>query len=149
MSIGIYVFLRIYFLGFGVSDFAQFRTLAQSPAVRSLPDLYSVRGLLWAVCLASGTACAAACAAQSVRVRCGLGSPPEGHTGSAGGGVGHARDKIFQRKRRFSGFLSSIPPILTKRNACHCAIFQIFRKIQKDPSPGLICAILDRKKGAL
>jgi len=40
-------------------------------------------------------------------------------------------------------------PILTKRNVCHCAIFQIFRKIQKDPSPGLICVILDRKKGAL
>lgn len=40
-------------------------------------------------------------------------------------------------------------PILTKRNICHCAIFQIFRKIQKGPSPGLICVILDRKKGAL
>lgn len=61
------------------------------------------------VYLASGTACAAACAVQPVRVRWGLGSPPEGYTGSAGGGAGHARDKIFQRKRRFSAFLLPTP----------------------------------------
>ena len=29
---------------------------------------------------------------------------PAGHIGSAWGGAGHARDKIFQRKRRFSVF---------------------------------------------
>nr|DAZ45134.1 MAG TPA: hypothetical protein [Caudoviricetes sp.] len=40
-------------------------------------------------------------------------------------------------------------PALTKRNLSDCASLQIFRKIQKGPSPGLICAILDRKKGAL
>ena len=40
MSIGIYAFLRIYFFGFGVSDFAQFRThCADSPAPLHRPDL--------------------------------------------------------------------------------------------------------------
>lgn len=34
---------------------------------------------------------------------------PAGYTGSAGGGVGHARDKIFQRKRRFSAFILPTP----------------------------------------
>ena len=59
--------------------------------------------------LVRGVVCLAACAVQSFRVRWGLGSPPEGYTGSSGGGAGHARDKIFQRKRRFSGFLLQTP----------------------------------------
>lgn len=102
-----------------------------------------VRGLSWAVCLASGTACAAACRVQPVRVRWGWGSPPEGYTRSAGGGVGHARDKIFQRKRRFSGVVSQTThPILTKRNVCHCASLQKFQKIQKDPFRSLYCGII-------
>lgn len=42
-------------------------------SVASVRACVSARGLLWAVCLASGTACAAACPAQSVRVRRGLG----------------------------------------------------------------------------
>lgn len=79
----------------------------------------------------------------------GWGLHRRGIQGAPGGGAGHARDKIFQRKRRFSAFPLHTHPILTKRNVCHCAMFQIFRKIQKDPSPGLICVILDRKKGAL
>jgi hypothetical protein len=40
----------------------------------------SVRGV---VCLASGTACAAACCVPSFRVRWGLGSPPAGYTATA------------------------------------------------------------------
>nr|DAD76637.1 MAG TPA: hypothetical protein [Siphoviridae sp. ctOVO10]DAP46489.1 MAG TPA: hypothetical protein [Caudoviricetes sp.] len=42
-------------------------------------------------------------------MRWGLGSPPAGYTGSTGGGVGHARDKIFQRKRRFLVPISPTP----------------------------------------
>ncbi len=61
------------------------------------------------VCLASGTPCAAVCRVQPVRVRWGLGYPPEGYAGRAGGGAGHARDKIFQRKRRFSAFILPTP----------------------------------------
>lgn len=75
----------------------------------------SVRGvcaLPCVVCFASSTACPAARYVQAVRVRWGLGSPPAGYTGSAGSGVGHARDKIFQRKSRFSEFvlLTPTPP---------------------------------------
>ena len=65
-------------------------------SVCSVRACVPVRGLLWAVCLAFGMACAAACALQSVRVRWGLGSPPEGHIGSAGGGAGQSSD--FQSK---------------------------------------------------
>ena len=56
-----------------------------------------------------GAACPASGRVQSVRARWELGSPPAGYTGSAGGGVGHARDKIFQRKRRFQGFALPTP----------------------------------------
>lgn len=42
-------------------------------SVSSIWACVSVRGLLWAVWLASGTVCAAACAVQSVRVRWGAG----------------------------------------------------------------------------
>lgn len=64
----------------------------------------------------------------------GLGSPPAGYTGSAGGGVGHARDKIFQRKRRFSWVVSQTThPTLTNQTPSDCASLQKFRKKQKDP----------------
>lgn len=76
-----------------MSKSAQFRTRCTgSPAPRTLPDrpdaaclvsssdrrsassvraCVSVRVLLWAVCLASGTACPDVCAMQAVRVRWG------------------------------------------------------------------------------
>ena len=37
-----------------------------------------------------------------------------GYTGSAEGGAGHARDKIFQRKRRFRDSSCQHPPYLYK-----------------------------------
>ena len=87
MSIGIYSFLRIYFLSFGLSAFAQFRTHSmpssvQTP-VRSSPRVLSgiecrpvqrvqrpgvclaLRGLR----LAFGAVCPAACRVQSSRMR--------------------------------------------------------------------------------
>lgn len=85
------------------------RSLVSSANRCSVPSVRAcVSCPAWSV-LASGTACAAACDVQAVRVRWGLGSPPAGYTGIAGGGVGHARDKIFQRKRRFSGFVLPTP----------------------------------------
>lgn len=73
----------------------------------------------------------------------GLGSPPAGYTGRAGGGVGHTRDKIFQRKRRFQGGVSQTThPTFTNRNPSDCASLQNFRKIQKDPFRNLDCAII-------
>lgn len=79
------------------------RSLVSSANRCSVPSVRAcVSCPAWSV-LASGTACAAACDVQAVRVRWGLGSPPAGYTGIAGGGVGHARDKIFQGKRRFRG----------------------------------------------
>lgn len=158
MSIGIYAFLRICFLGFGVSVFAQFRTRRASyPAPPCAATIYPARPVWYRVqtgaackesgrvcrCVASGTACAASCDVQAFRVRWGLWSPPAGYTGSAGGGAGHARDKIFQRKRRFSGVaLQTTNPTFTNPNPSDCASLQKFRKIQKDPFRSLNCGII-------
>lgn len=99
----------------------------QRPGVSALPCM---------VCLASGTACAAACAAQSVRVRWGLGSPPAGYTGNAGGGAGHARDKIFQRKRRFSAFLLPTPtPSSQNETSVIVQVSKNSEKYKKTPLP--------------
>ena len=46
-------------------------------------------------------------------------------------------------------FFANTHFIFTKRNPSDCASLQKFQKIKKGPFPGLICAILDRKKGAL
>ena len=61
MSIGIYAFLRIYFLGFGVSVFAQFRTRStpSSPCTVPICPAWSVwyRVQTGATCPASGRVC--------------------------------------------------------------------------------------------
>lgn len=104
------------------------------------------------VCVVSCAVCPAVCGSpQSVRVRWGLGSPPAGYMGRAGGVGGQSLDFRSPRKRRFRRSSRHHPPHLTftNQNPPDCASLQKFRKIQKGPSPGLICAILDRKKGAL
>ena len=137
-----------------VSKSAQFRTqCAGSPAPRALSDCPG------AVCLVSSadrcsvssvqacahrpgscTACNAACDVQAVRVRCGA--------GVSTGGVYSRRPappgQSFNHRKNKKG-----SPTFTKRHLSGCASLQKFQKIKKDPSPGLICAILDRKKGAL
>lgn len=115
-------------------------------SVSSVWACVSVRGLLWAVWLASGTVCAAACAVQSVRVRW-------GHLGGIGPearvGVVSPVSSDQNKKGVFSVPLVHTHPTFTNPNPSDCASLQKFRKIQKDPSHGLICVILDRKKGAL
>ena len=139
-----------------------------SPAPRRRPDLPGARPVWYrvqtgAACPASGRVCrCVVCCGRSalhlarpvlLPVLC---SP----SGCAGGwglhlwgiwrepGVGWSTARIEKiQKRRFSAFPLHTYPILTKRNVCHCASLQKFQKIQKDPSPGLICVILDRKKG--
>lgn len=112
-------------------------------SVSSVWACVSVRGLLWAVWLASGTVCAAACAVQSVRVRWGHlgGIGPEARVGVV--------SPVSSDQNKKGTFFANTHPTFTKRRPSDCASLQKFRKIQKDPSSGLICAILDRKKGAL
>lgn len=57
--------------------------------------------------------------------------------------------KFFKEKGVFGVPLANTHPTFTNQNPSDCASLQKFRKIQKGPSSGLICAILDRKKGAL
>lgn len=160
MSIGIYSFLRIYFLGFGASVFAQFRTHCQPSSACRRPDLPGVGGLVssadrcsvssvWAcvsvrgvVCLAFGTGCPAACAVQSVRVCWGLGSPPAGYTGSAGGWVVDSLRRKNSKKAFSGGCAANTHPTFTNQNPSDCASLQKFQKIQKDPFRSLDCAII-------
>ena len=104
------------------------RTLSDSPgaaclvssadrcSVSSVRACVSVCGLLWAVCLASGTPCAAACAVQPVRVRWGLGSPPLGYMERARGRVVYSSHRKNSKKAFFGVPSPHLPhPHKTKR----------------------------------
>lgn len=110
----------------------------------------SVRGVCAVpcmVCLASGTAYAAACTVYPFWTRWGLGYPPEGYTGSAGGGVGHARDKIFKRKRPFSGFPLPTPtPPLQNETYLIVQVSKNSEKNKKTPYGAIECVILAKER---
>ena len=138
MSIGIYAFLRIYFLSFGLSAFAQFRTRCRSDCpgaacLVSSADRCSVSSV-WACVSVRGVVCPAACAVQSVRVRLGLESPPLGYMGRAGGGVVAAS----RRKNSKKGVLSLPPPLFCSKSPHpHCQSQKFHRKTKKTPTKGL------------
>lgn len=147
MSIGIYVFLRIYFFGFGLSAFAQFRT-------RSTPSSTNRRyDLPRAACLVSG---ADRCSVSSVRAFVSFlawsslhlarpALPPVllsrfGCAGSWGstGGVYSRRPappgQSFNHRKNKKGLKIALPPIINSKN---------FPQKQKDPYKGSVfCAIL-------
>lgn len=83
---------------------------------------------------------------QSARVRWGWGFHLGGMGPEARVGV---VSPVSSDQNKKGAFFANTHPSFTKRHPSDCASLQIFRKIQKDPFPGLICAILDRKKGAL
>lgn len=145
MSIGIYAFLRIYFLGFWMSAFAQFRTRSTpptSPPVRSTPRSLSGIGcrrvqrvqrpgvcvVPCMVCLAFGTVCAAACRAPLFWVRWGAGGT---------GGVYSRRPappgQSRHHRKNKKGSKKSPRPLLS--------ISKIFCKNKKTPTKGL-CSVL-------
>lgn len=150
MSIGIYAFLRIYFFGFGLSDFAQFRTHCAGTSAPP-PSRSARRGMSGigcrrvqrvqrsGVCVVPCVACAAACAVQSVRVCWGLGLHLWGIWGEPGVGWSTPRVEKIQ-KRRFPCLPApsfphkSPPPHFQSQN---------FPQKQKDPYKGSVfCAIL-------
>ena len=68
-------------------------------------------------------------------------------SGCAGGGMGAPAGYIAAAQPRPVGLpttekIKKTHPILTKRNVCHCASLQKFRKIQKDPFRSLDCGII-------
>lgn len=161
MSIGIYAFLRIYFLSFGLSAFAQFRTCCQPssamPLVRS-----ARRGLSGIECRPvqrvqrPGVCVGAWRGLPCIWARIALLPVVCSRSGCAGVQGGHRRgiwdepvvgwstprvEKI--KKRRFFGVrVANTHPTFTKRNLSDCASLQIFRKIQKDPFRSLDCGII-------
>lgn len=157
MSIGIYVFLRIYFLGFGLSDFAQFRTHSapsstqppsRSPrvaclvsgadrcSVSSVLACVSVRGV---VCLASGTAalllvlCSrSGCAGVGCGLhRRGIQGEPE---------VGWSTPRVEKIQKRRFPYLPT-PSFLRKTPYPLFSISKIPSKNKKTPTKGL-CSVL-------
>lgn len=155
MSIGIYASLRIYFLGFGLSAFAQFRTRCRPQRSRR-PDHPRAACLVlsadrcsmsnaWAcvcrcavpcvVCLASGTACVV----QSVRVRWGWGLHRRGIWDEPGGGVVDS----LRRKNSKKAFSPYPPPLFCIKHPTTIVNFKNFPQKQKDPYKGsAFCAIL-------
>lgn len=102
-------------------------------SVSSVWACVSVRGLLWAVCLASGTVCAAACRVQSVRVRWGFGLHRRGIWDEPG--VGQVSPATTEK-------IKKTHPTFTNQNPPDCASLQKFQKIQKGPFRSLDCAII-------
>lgn len=133
--------------------------VAQTVQRRRRPDLPSVGGLVSSAdrcsvssvrgCVVLCVVCLVACRVQSVRVRWGWGLHRRGIQGEPEVGWSTPRVEKIQKRRFLGVVLQTTHPVFTKRNQSDCASLQIFKKIKKDPSPGLICAILDRKKGAL
>lgn len=85
------------------------------------------------VCLASGTACPAACAVQSVRVRWGLGLHLWGIWGEPGGGA----VDTSRRKNSKKAFFLPTPSFLLKKPYPLLSISKISRKNKKTPTKGL------------
>jgi hypothetical protein len=116
------------------------------PKLYTLPDALQVvqpcrrYDLPGVVCLASGTACAAACGVQTVRVRWGLGSPPAGYMGRAGGWV----VDTSRRKNSKKAFSSPTHPLFSAKNTPpHIVNLKNSAQKQKDPYKGSVfCAIL-------
>lgn len=93
------------------------------PKLYTLPDALQVvqpcrrYDLPGVVCLASGTACAAACGVQTVRVRWGLGSPPAGYTAAA-----QPRPVSLPNTEK----IKKTHPTFTNQNPSDCASLQKF-----------------------
>ena len=90
--------------------------------------------LAWSALVArpgSGTACAAACDVQSVRVRWGWGLHRRGIQEAPGVGWVDILRRKNSKKAFFGVPLANTNPTFTKRNPSDCASLQKFRKKQK------------------
>lgn len=129
-----------------VSKSAQFRTHSTPSSTRrrlDRPGAPSVRACVpvcGVVCLASGTACAAPCRAQSFRVRCGLGSPPAGYIAAAQPRPVSSAKNLQNKKGVFPAYP---PPLFCTKHLTPIVNLKNFPQKQKDPYKGsAFCAIL-------
>ena len=139
MSIGIYSFLRIYFLGFVVSVFAQFRTHCARPPAPP-PPRSAWRGL-------SGIGCRSVQRVQRPGVCIGARPVVCGRSGCAGVGRGAPAGHTAATQPRPVSLpttekIKKTRPTFTNPNPSDCASLQKFQKIQKDPFRSLDCAII-------
>lgn len=133
MSIGIYAFLSIYFLVFGVSDFAQFRTHCASRPAPCAATIYPTRrvqrpGVCGLPCIWYGLRCCLPLAVCPGAL--GLWPPPAGHIAAA-------------RHRPVSPVTTEKIKKAQKITPTPIANLQNFPQKQKDPYKGSVfCAIL-------
>ena len=132
MSIGIYAFLRIYFLSFGLSAFAQFRTHCPPSSAAAVPIAQRAQRPGVCVCAWRGLPCCLYCAGRPGALGC-WGLRRRGIQGALGVGQVMPAIKFFKEKGVFGVPLANTHPTFTKRNLSDCASLQKFRKIQKDP----------------
>lgn len=85
------------------------------------------------VCVVPCVVCPAACAVQSAWVRWSGQGSPAGHIAAA---------QPLPVSLSTTEKIKKTHPTFTKRNLSDCASLQIFRKIQKDPSRSVDCAII-------
>ena len=72
----------------------------------------------------------------------GLGSPPAGYMGRAGGGVVDTSRRKNSKKALLGIHAANTHPTFTNQNSSDCASLQIFRKNKKTPSRSLDCGII-------
>ena len=102
------------------------------------------------VCVVPCVVCPATCYVQAVRVRWGAWVSTGGVYRQRRGGVGHARDKIFQRKRRFSWFVLLTPtPPSQNETYLIVQVSKNSKKYKKTPFEVLDVVYLTERKGNL
>lgn len=141
MSIGIYAFLRIYFLSFGLSAFAQFRTHCPPSSAAAVPIAQRAQRPGVCVCAWRGLPCCLYCAGRPGALGC-WGLRRRGIQGALGVGQVMPAIKFFKEKGVFSVPLANTHPTFTNQNPSDCASLQKFQKIQKDPFRSLDCGII-------
>lgn len=137
MSIGIYAFLRIYFLSFGLSAFAQFRTHCPPSSAAAVPIAQRAQRPGVCVCAWRGLPCCLYCAGRPGALGC-WGLRRRGIQGALGVGWSTPRVEKIQ-KRRFP-YLPT-PSFLHKTPPPPLSISKIPRKNKKTPTKGL-CSVL-------
>lgn len=134
MSIGIYVFLRIYFFNFRLSAFAQFRT---HPTPSSTPPPVQRSGVCALLCIWRGLRCRLCCAVRPGALGAGV-STSGVYGASRGWGWSVARiPKPI--KRRFPCLPT--PSFLRKTPHPYCQSQKFRRKNKKTPTKAL-CSVL-------
>lgn len=143
MSIGIYAFLRIYFLSFGLSAFAQFRTHCPPSSAAAVPIAQRAQRPGVCVCAWRGLPCCLYCAGRPGALGC-WGLRRRGIQGALGvGWVDSLRRKKSKKAFLLKWWRFTTPLFPAQITPTPIANLKNFPQKQKDPYKGSVfCAIL-------